>query len=200
MNRPSSLETPVTSFDTGSTAVPAGAQDADAFPAPIQIHHEVSQWLYREARLLDEERFRDWLEMLAPDIHYWLPLRENRFRRDRRPEPGPDNCASVYNDDRFDLELRIKRFETGLVWSEDPPPRTNRVVTNIEVMAQADDSLLKVYSNLSICRSRRQDEEVSFNAKRRDTLRRIDGRWKLARRHILVTHHVFLDENVSVFF
>lgn len=177
------------------------ARGADAdFIAQLKVHHELSQWLYREARALDEERFRDWLAMLAPDILYWMPLRENRFRRDRRPEPDPSNSASVYNDDYFDLELRIKRFETGLVWSEDPAPRVNRVVTNIEVMPGADANGLSVYSNVSICRSRRQDEEVTFNAKRRDTFRRVDGEWKLARRHILATHHVFLDENVSVFF
>lgn len=174
--------------------------DSDSFLAQLKTHHEVSQWLYREARLLDEEKFRDWLALLAPDIHYWLPLRENRFRRDRRAEPGPDNSASVYNDDLFDLELRIKRFETGLVWSEDPAPRVNRMVTNIEVIAGAEENTLTAYSNVSICRSRRQDEEFTFNAKRRDRFRRIDGEWKLSRRHILVTHHVFLDENVSVFF
>lgn len=174
--------------------------ESETFLAQLKSHHEISQWLYREARLLDEERFRDWLALLAPDIHYWLPLRENRFRRDRRPEPGPDNCASVYNDDYFDLELRIKRFETGLVWSEDPAPRTNRMVTNIEVMAGTDEHTLSSRSNISICRSRRQDEEVTFNARRRDSFRRVDGAWKLHRRHILVTHHVFLDENVSVFF
>lgn len=181
-------------------SVPRDDTDDRALLAELKIHHEISQWLYREARLLDEERFREWLAMLAPDIHYWLPLRENRFRRDRRPEPGPDNCASVYNDDLFDLELRIKRFETGLVWSEDPAPRVNRVVTNIEVIPGAEVNVLKAFSNVSICRSRRQDEETTFNAKRQDSFRRIDGVWKLAQRHVLVTHHVFLDENVSVFF
>ena len=166
----------------------------------MRIHFEISQWLYREARALDEERFQDWLAMLAPEIHYWLPLRENRFRKDKRPEPGPKECASVYNDDLFDLQLRVKRFETGLVWSEDPAPRVNRMVTNVEVTPGWADEKLEVLSSLIICRSRRQDEECTFNAKRRDEFRKIDGTWKLSRRHILVTHHVFLDENVSVFF
>ncbi|MGQ0699619.1 MAG: 3-phenylpropionate/cinnamic acid dioxygenase subunit beta [Panacagrimonas sp.] len=171
-----------------------------ALLAEMKLHHEMSQWLYREARALDEERFRDWLAMLAPDIHYWLPLRENRFRKDRRPEPEPSSSASVFNDDLFDLELRIKRFETGLVWSEDPAPRTHRVVSNVEVIPGSDADTLEVFSGISICRSRRQDEEVTFNARRRDRFRRIHGTWKLVRRHILATHHVFLDENVSVFF
>lgn len=166
----------------------------------IRLHHEIQLWLYREARLLDGERFQDWLSMLAPEVHYWLPLRENRFRRDRRPAPTPSTSASVFNDDFEDLALRIKRFETGLVWSEDPAPRVCRTVTNVEIADGNADEGLHVYSNVSILRSRRQDEEVTFTAKRDDRFRRIDGEWKLAQRHIFATHHVFLDENVSLFF
>lgn len=45
----------------------------------------------------------------------------------------PTESASVYDDDLYDLQLRMKRFETGLVWSEDPAPRINRLLTNVEV-------------------------------------------------------------------
>ena len=182
-----------------TTAVRGAMDDNNAFLDELKRYHEIQNWLYREARLLDEERFGDWLALLAPEIHYWLPLRENRFRKDRRPAPTPENSASVFNDDYDALVLRVKRFNTGLVWCEDPPPRTNRMVSNIEV-EPADNGCVAVFSNLSLMRSRRQDEEVTFNARRRDLLRRIDGSWRLARRHIFVTHHVFLDENVSVFF
>src|SRR5690606_16933557 len=142
--------------------VPAGERSMNSAPASaplrapaegrgpaddIQLHHEIQQWLYREARLLDGERFREWLSMLAPEIHYWLQLRENRFRRDRRPEPTPSTSASVFNDDLHDLELRIKRFDTGLVWSEDPAPRVCRSVTNVEIAGGGEEGLL-VYSNI----------------------------------------------------
>ena len=119
-----------------------------AFLDELRTYHEIQKWLYHEARLLDEERFEEWLALLTPDIHYWLPLRENRFRKDRRPAPTPATSAS----------------------------------------------------DISVLRSRRQDEENTFNAKRQDLFRKVDGRWKLARRHILATHHVFLDENVCLFF
>jgi hypothetical protein len=169
-------------------------------PASLKTHHEISQFLYREARLLDEERFRDWIGMLTTDIHYWLPLRENRFRKDRRPAPEPHNCASVYNDDYTDLDMRVKRLETGLVWTEDPPPRFNRIIANIEVEATDKHDELAVYSNVLLYRNRRQDEEVWFSAKRRDRVRAVDGTWKICQRHIFVSHHLFTDENVSVFF
>jgi len=173
---------------------------SDRLADDLRVHFELEQWLYREARLLDSERFKEWLSMLAPEISYWMPLRENRFRRDRRPAPTPATSASVFNDDLQDLELRIKRFDTGLVWSEDPAPRVCRSVTNVEIAEGDAEQGLLVYSNVSILRSRRQDEEVTFTARREDLFRRIGDEWKLARRHIFAMHHVFLDENVSVFF
>lgn len=58
---------------------------------------------------------------------------------------------------------------------------------------------MNVYSNFIFYRSRRQDEEAWFVARRRDRLRKVDEQWRLARRHIVLDHHVFLDENISVF-
>ena len=40
---------------------------------------EVEQFLYREARLLDERRFHDWLQLLTDDIRYWMGSRTNRY-------------------------------------------------------------------------------------------------------------------------
>lgn len=169
-------------------------------PVSLELHHEITMFLYREARLLDEERYREWLGLITPDVHYWIPFRENRYRKDRRPEPGPEEAASLYNDTYDDLEDRVKRSETGLVWSEDPKPRVSRSITNIEVEHADVPDELDVYSNIELYRSRRQDEEIWYNGKRRDRLRRVSGAWKLARRHVFLNHHVLLDENVSVLF
>ena len=43
------------------------------------VAREVEQFLYREARLLDERRFHDWLELLTDDIRYWMAGRSNRY-------------------------------------------------------------------------------------------------------------------------
>ena len=41
----------------------------------------VEQFLYREARLLDERRFHDWLGLFTDDVHYWMTARGNRYPR-----------------------------------------------------------------------------------------------------------------------
>ncbi len=183
-----------------SNVTPIRTLSEPGAPVSLATHHEVALFLYREARLLDEERYREWLAVVERDIHYWMPLRENRFRKDRRPEPTPETAASIFNDDYDDLEDRVKRFETGMVWSEDPAPRVCRVVTNVEVFTTEKPEELTALSIVTVHRSRRQDEEVAYTAKRRDRVRRVGADWKLARREVLVNHHVLLDENISLLF
>jgi 3-phenylpropionate/cinnamic acid dioxygenase small subunit len=166
---------------------------------PMELGYVIQAFLFREARMLDAENFRGWQATLTDDIHYWLPMQENRFRKDKRPEPTPETCASVYNDDYTDIDHRIQRFETGLAWIEDPPARVRRMVSNVEAEYTEDENELAVFSNIILYRNRRQDEEGWFVASRRDRLRMIDGDWHLARRHIILAQHVILDENLSVF-
>jgi 3-phenylpropionate/cinnamic acid dioxygenase small subunit len=47
----------------------------------LELQHEIEQFLFLEAALLDEGRFHEWLAILADDIHYWMPTRYNRARR-----------------------------------------------------------------------------------------------------------------------
>jgi hypothetical protein len=44
-----------------------------------KLVREVEQFLYREARWLDERRFHEWLELLTEDIRYWMPVRTSRY-------------------------------------------------------------------------------------------------------------------------
>ncbi len=172
---------------------------APCLDVPLEAYLAVCTFLYREARALDEERFRDWLGMVTADVHYWMPIRENRFRKHKRPQPTPADAASVYNDDRTDLDHRVQRFESGLAWNEDPPARVRRMVTNIDVESGDTPDEYAVYSNIVLYRNRREDEEGWFVAARRDRLRMTETGLRLARRHIVLDHNVILDENLSVF-
>jgi benzoate/toluate 1,2-dioxygenase beta subunit len=80
--------------------------------------------LYREARLLDEGRFEDWLGLYAPECLYWVPA---------TPHGGdPRREVAIALDDRRRLEDRVYRLRTGYAWSQVPPSRTVRLVGNVE--------------------------------------------------------------------
>lgn len=59
----------------------------------VEHHLALQQQLIREARLLDEESFDDWLALLNDDVRYRLPLAERRFRKDRS---APSELGSGY--------------------------------------------------------------------------------------------------------
>jgi 3-phenylpropionate/cinnamic acid dioxygenase small subunit len=90
--------------------------------------------LEREARLLDEGRFEEWLELFAPQCVYWVPA---------RPGAGdPRREVTVAFDDRRRLEDRIYRLRTGSAWSQAPASRTVRLVSNVEAFDGGKDALM----------------------------------------------------------
>jgi 3-phenylpropionate/cinnamic acid dioxygenase small subunit len=162
--------------------------------------YALEQLLYHEARLLDAERWRDWLALLAPDVHYWLPTRENRYRRDPRGVAPRREDAALFDDRLGDLEDRIRRLETGLVWGEDPPGRIRRLITGVSAFAVDTPDVRRVYSHFLVYRNRRQDEVAMFAGARRDTWRSTADGWRLVAREVLLDQHVVLDKNLYLVF
>jgi benzoate/toluate 1,2-dioxygenase beta subunit len=100
------------------------------------------QVLEREARLLDQLRYEDWLALFARECIYWVPA---------TPTGGdPRREVAVMFDDRRRLEDRIYRLRTGYAWSQAPASRTVRLITNVEVFATDRDSVRMVRSNFLI--------------------------------------------------
>lgn len=45
--------------------------------ARLLLKEEIEELLYREAELLDERRYEDWLDLFTEDARYWMPMRRN---------------------------------------------------------------------------------------------------------------------------
>ena len=128
----------------------------------LELINEVQQFLYREARLQDTQDYRAWLDMLTDDIHYWMPARPQRYRRDVRQPRITD--AAYYNDRKIDLELRVSRTETGTCWSEDPATRSAHVVSNVEVEHTEIRMSIACTPSRSVYRNMNEDEEHTLYA------------------------------------
>jgi len=176
------------------------------------VTREVEQFLYREARLLDERRFAEWLALLTDDIHYWVGARSNRYPRRSKaisildPEryveddlTRPDELA-LLDETKETLAARVARLDSGMAWAEDPPSRTRHIITNIEIEPSVSDSELTVYSNFIVYRSRAETEQDFYVGAREDVLRRVDGAWKIASRRLILDQNVLTAKNISVFF
>ncbi len=165
---------------------------------PLLLQWQVEQFLYREAELLDGRRFDEWLELFSDDVHYWMPLRYNRDRRDKAPEESAADELSLFDDDKEFLAARIRRLKTGRAWAEDPPSRTRHLVTNVVIESAGAE--LDVRSNFLIYRNRLEGEVDLYAGTRHDLLRRLGDGLKIARRKIILDQNVLLSKNLSIFF
>ena len=99
-------------------------------PRPVSSVSEVAydmvcDFLYREARLLDQRRFADWNYLFASDGMYWIPLVED--------QPDPINHLSLAYEDAMMREVRINRLNHDRAWSQKPRSRTSHMISAIVV-------------------------------------------------------------------
>ena len=175
---------------------------APAAPAAVtlELWHEIQQFLFFEARLLDERRFKEWVELFTDDLFYWAPILTNRVGRDAKLEIEKFDGAAHFEDGKVSLTNRVKRFDTGMAWAEIPPSRTRHLVTNVEVERIEGKDELLARSAFLVYRSHLEHDQELYAGARRDTLRRENGGWRIARREIYLDQATVLGKNLAIFF
>lgn len=184
--------------------------DADAVTPELQ--HRVEQWHYREARLLDSRRYQTWLGLVTADVHYVMPGRSNplvdneqRGREEmigvERELDGVESDGLPIRDERhLHLLMRVERATKPNAWAENPPARTRRIVGNVEIIelgegeprmgASGRDPLgnaeLKTLSAFHMHYARPGSRTFFLAGQRRDTLRGVDGDYRLAKREVVM--------------
>jgi 3-phenylpropionate/cinnamic acid dioxygenase small subunit len=172
----------------------------------FQLKEQIERFLYDEAELLDDRRFTEWLDRLTDDIVYFMPMRRNvRFgEHGTRENTRLGKDISWFDEDKWTLSKRVDQIMTGLHWSEEPLSRVCHMVSNIQLLAAqptvAAAREVTVRSRFLVYQNRLEYETYMFVGKRTDTLRLVDGAWKLARREIILDQNVLLAKNLTVFF
>jgi ethylbenzene dioxygenase beta subunit len=167
--------------------------------ASPEVVHEVQQFYYFEARLLDEERYEEWLGLMTPDIRYWMPGIQARYRKDKAPKLSAKRMA-FFDDDFLNLRRRVTRFMHDTAWAEDPPTRAVHTISNVEVELTGKDGELRAWSAFVVVRGRNEREESWLAGRRSDLLRRGgDGLLRITERQVTITETVLLAKNLNVF-
>jgi 3-phenylpropionate/cinnamic acid dioxygenase small subunit len=133
----------------------------------------VEQFLYHEARLLDTQRYEEWLELFTEDATYWLPL--------ERDQKDPVETSSIIHDDRTLLELRVKQARHPRAHARLPLARTVHQVGNIMVADGKDE--VKVHSTLQLVEFRNEKQRL-YGALVEHRLRRMNGGFKIAHKRV----------------
>ena len=109
------------------------------------------QFLYHEARLLDAQRYEEWLELFSEDATYWVPLEQG--------QKDPQETSSIIHDDRTLLELRVKQIRHPRAHARQPLARTVHQVGNVSILSDTAQEV-RVASTLTLVEFRNEKQRL----------------------------------------
>jgi ethylbenzene dioxygenase subunit beta len=103
---------------------------------------DVAQFLYAEARALDNRDFVQWLDLWTPEGMYWVPHEPD--------QTSPHDHISLFWEDATLREVRVRRVTNARNWSQQPITRTARLVGNVFIEGADEEGRLIVHSTLNV--------------------------------------------------
>jgi 3-phenylpropionate/cinnamic acid dioxygenase small subunit len=166
----------------------------------LLLEAEVARFFSAEAELLDERRFKDWLDLLHEDLRYWMPIARNvRFDRPQEEYTRQGGEANWFDEGKETLRKRVAQIEGGDHWAEEPRSRTTHLVANTRV-DKIEGAEITAKSRFIVCAYRLEHDVDFFIGKRIDVLRHDEGGLKILRRAIYPDQSVLLSRNLTTFF
>jgi 3-phenylpropionate/cinnamic acid dioxygenase small subunit len=139
---------------------------------------DIEKLLYREARLMDEHRYEEWLSLWTSDAVYWVPCRHE--------DTDPQRQVSIIYDNRAKMGDRVARLMSGSVMAQDPKPRMRRVISNIEIEHKGDAEAAAGSSFILI--QARNNQQLIWCGHSTHQIRREEGGLKIARKKVLLVN------------
>lgn len=172
--------------------------------ARLLLKEEIEEFLAAEADMLDARDFEAWLALFTQDCRYWMPMARNVPTDGLAGEFTEEQAETNWIDEGIEtLRQRVKQLSTGVHWAEQPPSRTTHMISNLRVRDVRPNlsapEEVETRCRFLVYRNRQEDEHDTYIGKRNDTLRRVDGEWKISRREIFLDQNVLLAKNISVF-
>ena len=132
------------------------------------------EFLYHEARLLDTQRYEEWLALFTDDATYWVPLEQG--------QKDPYETSSIIHDDRTLLELRVKQMRHPRAHARQPMARTVHQVGNVVQLGQ-ENGELQIGSTLTVVEFRNEKQRV-YGALVEHRLRPQGNTFRIARKRV----------------
>jgi 3-phenylpropionate/cinnamic acid dioxygenase small subunit len=127
--------------------------EAQASPLGGGDRQRAEEFLFHEARLLDEGRFRAWADLFTDDGTYWVPAAWG--------QQEPTRGLSIFYDDRQLIDIRVRRLEHPRAHAQNPPARTVHQISNVHIVENDEqDDLLSVKSTLILVVYRLKEQRV----------------------------------------
>ncbi|MCM2563163.1 aromatic-ring-hydroxylating dioxygenase subunit beta [Lutimaribacter sp. EGI FJ00015] len=137
---------------------------------------DLVDFVYAEARMLDEGRYDEWLELWLPDGHYWMPLDWK--------QTDPLHVTSFLFEDMFMLKLRVERLNGARTFSQKPKSRCHHVIQRPFVDEMNDEAGRYVTNTNMHYVETRQDEQFLLALTATHELKLVDGRLRIANKRV----------------
>lgn len=165
---------------------------------------EITQLLYHEAEPLDGGQYEAWLALLASDVIYTADIRSDIDPAAADPiidpTPSDEHRLSYFHDDYALVQTRVRKIRTGLLKTENPPSRTVRMISNVQVLPTEVPDEHVVHRAFLLYRHRRQRQVEILAGHRHDRWRRTVDGWRLAARDVRFAANVLPTKSLSLFY
>ncbi|GAB2187777.1 aromatic-ring-hydroxylating dioxygenase subunit beta [Roseibium sp. LAB1] len=135
---------------------------------------EVIDFIYDEARMLDEGRYSEWLSLWLEDGHYWMPLDYK--------QTDPHLVTSLLFEDMFMLRLRVERLNGARTFSQKPKSRCHHVIQRPFIDEMDGDRIITNTSMHYV--ETRLDEQFLLALTATHELKVVDGAIRIADKRV----------------
>jgi len=142
---------------------------------------EIEQFIYREARLMDDHEYDAWLKLWTADGVYWVPS--------GRDDGDPRWEVSLIHESYPQIVKRIGRMMGNKAFAQDPPSRLRRVVANIEIDTDGGGNGDIVTASNFVLGDLRKHQETHWIGRTIHRLRRVDGILKMAHKKVILLNN-----------
>jgi 3-phenylpropionate/cinnamic acid dioxygenase small subunit len=151
-------------------------------------YREVELFLFKEAQLADEHRYKEWLALWTEELLYWAPCNSD--------EPAIGRKIALINDNRAELDERLYRLGTKHAHSQNPKSRLTRVIGNVVLQEWDPARGGKVSSSFNLTEVR-NNRQLTFAGRMTHVLERRDGELRVREKHVFLANNDIAMPNLT---
>ncbi len=177
-----------------------------AQPGYAALQSQLEAFYFLEADLLDNRRYRAWLDLLADDLTYYMPMRANvPLAHDRSDEfTTVGEGIHWFENDKWTVVKRVEQIETGIHYAEEPLSRITHMISNVRIVDAKPDletaQQIAVTNRFLLYQNRIVDDTTTFVGRRHDRLRHNAGTgWQVHFREVIIEQGILQAKNITNF-
>ena len=154
--------------------------------------HELEQYVYNEARLIDEKRWDEWAALFTEEGEYWVPA--------SRAQPNPTEHVSIVYEQSLLRAVRLKRYNHPNAMSLQPVPYSVHLISNVMLDSYDEVEQVSIVNSRFIMLEYRRDKQQTFGGAVTHTLERADDSWKIRQKKVELVNCDAALSSIQIYF